>query len=120
MQRTVIQILVPDKSSFHVKSAVRPAAGPRPFDQLPVLAAINVHKNCLSMNTAVYDALATTDISWYCPNCGLPNFSTSLFKDFEFSSSDHDTTQTSVSSVDSVGDFFTYRPTSDNFLPQQR
>ena len=30
-----------DKSSFHVKSAVRPAAGPRPFDQSPVLAAIN-------------------------------------------------------------------------------
>ena len=63
------------------------------------------HKNCLSRKTAVYNALTNTDIRWYCCNCGLPNFSTSLFEDYEFSSTDHDTIQTSVSLVYSFGDF---------------
>jgi hypothetical protein len=34
------------------------------------------------MNTQIYEALKNTDISWYCCNCGLPNFNTSLFVDF--------------------------------------
>ena len=72
------------------------------------------------MNTAVYDALANTDISWYCCNCSLPNFSTSLFEDFQFSSTDHDTTHASVSSVDSFGNVLpqiTVSPTKGKLIP---
>ena len=35
------------------------------------------HKDCMFMNTAVYEGLR--NVSWYCCACGLPNFSTSLF-----------------------------------------
>ena len=41
------------------------------------------HIDCLGMATAVYEPLETTDVSWYCCNCGIPNFNTSLFTEFE-------------------------------------
>ena len=37
------------------------------------------HKKCLSMNSAVYEALANSSCSWICCQCDLPNFSSSLF-----------------------------------------
>ena len=37
------------------------------------------HKKCLSMNTIVYKALENSSCSWICCQCGLPNFSSSLF-----------------------------------------
>jgi hypothetical protein len=37
------------------------------------------HVNCMGMAKEVYDAINTTDASWICWNCGIPNFSTSLF-----------------------------------------
>ena len=40
------------------------------------------HIDCLGMATAVYEPLETTDVSWYCCNCGIPNFNTSLFTEF--------------------------------------
>ena len=37
------------------------------------------HVSCMNMNTVVYDALANSSISWICCQCGMPNFSDSLF-----------------------------------------
>ena len=37
----------------------------------------------MQMNTATYEALEKTDMSWCCFKCGIPNFNTSLFEDFE-------------------------------------
>ena len=34
------------------------------------------------MNTAVFEALANSSISWICCNCGFPNYSSSLFHSF--------------------------------------
>ena len=39
------------------------------------------------MPTVLYEPLEQTVISWYCCGCGLPNFYTSLFEDFEASNS---------------------------------
>lgn len=44
------------------------------------------HKDCLNMPTVLYEPLELTEVSWYCCGCGLPNFNTSLFEDFELSS----------------------------------
>jgi hypothetical protein len=53
------------------------------------------------MNTQIYEALENTDISWYCCNCGLPNFNTSLFEDFvELSTPINTTTDTDGSILD--------------------
>jgi hypothetical protein len=35
------------------------------------------------MKTVIYEPLEQSNASWYCCNCGLPNFNTSLFEDFE-------------------------------------
>jgi hypothetical protein len=35
------------------------------------------------MKTVICEPLEQSDASWYCCNCGLPNFNTSLFEDFE-------------------------------------
>ena len=59
------------------------------------------HTDCLHMNTAVHEALEASDVSWYCCNCGIPNFNTSLFEDFLPSSSD--SLHTSRSSISSDG-----------------
>ena len=37
------------------------------------------HKQCLNMNTIVYQNLVDTSNPWICCNCGLPNFASSLF-----------------------------------------
>ena len=36
------------------------------------------HCNCMHMNTAVYRGI-TSNVSWLCCNCGIPNFSSSFF-----------------------------------------
>ena len=36
------------------------------------------HSRCLGMNNDEYQQLANSSCSWICPNCDLPNFSTSL------------------------------------------
>ena len=55
-------------------------------------------KHCLNMNTQTYEAL---DISWYCCNCGLPNFNTCLFENFvELSIPINTTTDTDGSILD--------------------
>ena len=41
------------------------------------------HKDCMQMNMAIYEALGKTDVSWCCFKCGIPNFDTCLFEDFE-------------------------------------
>ena len=35
------------------------------------------HKNCLNMNTAIYQNLQ--NVSWLCCKCGIPNFSSGIF-----------------------------------------
>ncbi|KAJ8026320.1 RNA-directed DNA polymerase from mobile element jockey [Holothuria leucospilota] len=42
------------------------------------------HKNCMQMCTLIYDYLCNTSVSWICCQCGLPNFSSSLFNSFDF------------------------------------
>ena len=37
------------------------------------------HINCQNLNPKMYDILGNHSYSWVCQNCGLPNFSTSLF-----------------------------------------
>eukprot|EP00794_Sanderia_malayensis_P002336 gene2336-2688_t len=39
------------------------------------------HVKCLIMSTEVYEALANTSVEWICCNCGLPNFSSTLFNE---------------------------------------
>ena len=59
------------------------------------------HKHCLNMNTAVFDALENTDVSWYCCNCGIPQFNSSLFD--EDPSTDNDTNDSLSSNISCIG-----------------
>ena len=38
------------------------------------------HTKCMQMSSQVYEALANSSCTWVCSNCGLPNFSSSLFE----------------------------------------
>jgi hypothetical protein len=62
------------------------------------------HKNCLQIKTVIYEPLEQSDASWYCCNCGLPNFNTSLFEDFEIHtySLSSNLNETSTSMNDSI------------------
>ena len=40
------------------------------------------HKKCLKLNSLVFQDLANSSASWICCQCGLPNFSSSLFDSF--------------------------------------
>ena len=40
------------------------------------------HAECMHITSPVYKALNNPNISWHCVNCGMPNFSTSLFESF--------------------------------------
>ena len=80
------------------------------------------HKNCLNMPTVLYEPLEQTDISWYCCGCGLPNFNTSLFEDFEASNSTCSTpSHTSFSSVNTESSIgspeYTSSPKSHRNVP---
>ena len=37
------------------------------------------HVQCMSMESIVYEGLGGSNVSWICCNCGIANFSTSLF-----------------------------------------
>ena len=38
------------------------------------------HAQCMHMNSKIYETLCNySNFSWHCDNCGMPNFSTSLF-----------------------------------------
>ena len=59
------------------------------------------------MCTAVYEPLEATDMSWYCCNCGIPNFNSSLFTEFEHDNiSQCDTTSNSTPSNTGDNIFF--------------
>ena len=53
------------------------------------------HAQCVDMNSHVYSALDSPDMSWHCFACGIPQFSSSLFS--SFSRNDHSRTSTSSS-----------------------
>ena len=40
------------------------------------------HAECLHMSIPVYNAFASSNISWHWVTCGMPNFSSSLFESF--------------------------------------
>ena len=74
------------------------------------------------MPTVLYEPLEQTDISWYCCGCGLPNFNTSLFEDFEASNSTCSTpSHTSFSSVNTESSIgspeYTSSPKSHRNVP---
>jgi len=55
------------------------------------------HSQCMHMNSKIYETLCNySNISWHCDNCGMPNFSTSLFESFTT-----DVTSNSFSVLDS-------------------
>ena len=37
------------------------------------------HTDCLGMHTHIFDTLTTSQAEWLCTQCGMPNFSSSLF-----------------------------------------
>ena len=39
------------------------------------------HTECMQMSSLIYETLNNSETSWYCCNCGLPNFHSSLFED---------------------------------------
>jgi hypothetical protein len=45
------------------------------------------HVECMKMQSAVYKALAKPNAIWVCCTCGLPNYSTSLFEQCSFDTS---------------------------------
>ena len=47
------------------------------------------HTSCMGVTSLNYEVLANSNISWTCCNCGIPNFSTSLFSQWtiEFTNS---------------------------------
>ena len=64
------------------------------------------HKDCMLMNTGVYGYLNTTEASWICCNCGLPNFDSSLFSNHDFTHSNpFSPLERSEISTDQLSDF---------------
>lgn len=61
------------------------------------------HVDCMHMSTPIYHALANSNISWHCVNCGLPQFSTSLFESFIIESSNSFSTLSSCTTPTSPG-----------------
>ena len=55
------------------------------------------HKKCMSMHTAIYEALGRSDVSWHCFNCGIPQFRSSFF-----SSLNSSTTQSIDDSISNI------------------
>ena len=51
------------------------------------------------MNTCVYKVFEKTDVSWYCCQCGLPNFNSSLLKDTEEASMENSCTRHTVTPI---------------------
>lgn len=47
------------------------------------------HAKCMFMPRQVYDALAQSNTSWHCVNCGMPNFSSSLFESTVYEEADN-------------------------------
>ena len=45
------------------------------------------HTQCMGMDTINYEVLGNCNISWTCCQCGVPNFSTSLFSQWSLETS---------------------------------
>ena len=45
------------------------------------------HTSCMHINSYHYNVLQTTNISWICNNCVIPNFSSSIFESAEVTTS---------------------------------
>lgn len=63
------------------------------------------HVSCMNMNTIVYESLANSSVTWVCCQCGMPNFSDSMFSNSDialsnsFSSLSSDTGDDTITSV---------------------
>ena len=45
------------------------------------------HTSCMHINSYHYNVLQKSNISWICNNCGIPNFSSSIFESAEVTTS---------------------------------
>ena len=45
------------------------------------------HTSCMHINSYHYNLLRKSNISWICNNCGIPNFSSSIFESAEVTTS---------------------------------
>ena len=48
-----------------------------------------IHKRCIGMSTTILKNIANTDVSWICPSCNEPNFSSILFNTPSITSDDN-------------------------------
>ena len=55
------------------------------------------HVECMQMSTPIYEALAHSNVSWHCIQCGMPQFTSSLFDSFQMETSNTFDSLTSTS-----------------------
>ncbi len=81
------------------------------------------HKRCVGMGSAVFDTLANqTDPTWICPQCGIPNLTSSTFFKSEHIDSVHSTnTSSSLASLQPSGQpLATSSPRRSNRTPPKK
>ena len=60
------------------------------------------HTSCMGVTSLNYEVLANSNISWTCCNCGIPNFSTSLFSQWTIEFTNSFSTLSNLSKCDDL------------------